>query len=159
MARRGREPSPLQPEAARGYALRALGRREHSARELEHKLARAGLDETAADEVVQELGEAGWQSDARYAGLLVRSRISQGYGPLRISAELSSRGVDTTLIHSALAEAEPDWSSVIRKVYERRYDAAPESTKERASRYRFLAARGFTSDQIRGVMQGLAEDD
>jgi regulatory protein len=159
MARRGREPSPLQPEAARGYALRALGRREHSARELEHKLARAGLDETAADEVVQELGEAGWQSDARYAGLLVRSRISQGYGPLRISAELSSRGIDAALIHSALAETEPDWSSVIRKVYERRYDAAPESAKERASRYRFLAARGFTSDQIRAVMQGLAEDD
>jgi regulatory protein len=98
-------------------------------------------------------------SDARYAGLLVRSRISQGYGPLRISAELSSRGIDAALIHSALAEAEPDWSSVIRKVYERRYDAAPESAKERASRYRFLAARGFTSDQIRAVMQGLAEDD
>lgn len=158
--RRGRTPpAPLAPEAARGRALQALSRREHSARELEAKLTRAGLDEELASEIVDELGEVGWQSDARYAGLVARSRIAQGYGPLRIRAELSARGVEDGLIREALAAAEPDWFEIIGRVYARRYSDAAENPKEKASRYRFLAARGFTGDQIRSVLRGDPAED
>lgn len=160
MARRGRgDRTPLEPQAARSHALRALGRREHSARELEHKLSRAGLDEAVAAEVVEGLGEEGWQSDARYADLLTRSRIAQGYGPLRIAAELAARGVDKARIGAALAEADCDWSEVVRQLYRRRYHAAPDSAKEHASRYRFLAGRGFTSAQIRAVLDSSPDED
>lgn len=158
--RRGRTPpAPLAPEAARGRALQALSRREHSARELEAKLTRAGLDDDLASEIVEELGEVGWQSDARYAGLIVRSRISQGYGPLRIRAELSARGVEDDIIREALAEAEPDWLEIIGRVHQRRYADAPDNPKEKASRYRFLAARGFTGEQIRSVLRGDPAED
>lgn len=159
MAGRRRDKTPLEPHAARAHALRVLGRREHSARELEHKLGHAGLAREAAAEVVQELGEGGWQSDARYAGLLTRSRISQGYGPLRITAELSARGVDEGLIRAALKEADCDWTALILSVYERRYKQPAETSKEHASRYRFLAARGFTSGQIRVVMKPAPDEE
>jgi len=158
--RRGRKPpAPLAPEDARSRALRALGRREHSARELTTKLTHDGLDREIASEVVGELGESGWQSDARYAGLLTRSRIAQGYGPLRIRMELSSRGVDDALIRAALEEADPDWADIVGRLYERRYPSPPTNAKEQASRYRFLAARGFTSSQIRAVMADVDDTD
>lgn len=153
MAGRGRNPPvPLAPDAARERALRALSRREHSARELTTKLAHDGLDRAVASEVVGELGKSGWQSDERYAGLLSRSRIAQGYGPLRIRAELSARGVADALIASALEEADPDWLEIISRIYQRRYRSASVDAKDSAGRYRFLASRGFTSSQIRSVM-------
>ena len=159
MARRGRDKTPLAPDAARSHALRALGRREHSARELEHKLTRAGLDGEAAVEVVNGLGEEGWQSDQRYADLLTRARVSQGYGPLRIAAELSSRGVDDALIRAALADIDGDWPERLQALYRRRYPEPAGSAKEHASRYRYLASRGFTSSQIRAVLKHIPEED
>lgn len=158
--RRGRKPpAPLAPEAARERALRALGRREHSARELTNKLTHDGLDKGNAAEVVGELGESGWQSDERYAGLLTRSRIAQGYGPLRIRAELSSRGVDDALIRAALEEAEPDWLDIVGRVHDRRYRKPPTTPKERASRYRYLASRGFTSTQVASALGSVVGSD
>lgn len=160
--RRGRKPpAPLAPEAARERALRALGRREHSARELTRKLTHDGLDKSDASEVVGELSESGWQSDERYAGLLTRSRIAQGYGPLRIRAELSSRGVDEALIRAAFEDADPDWADIVRRLHDRRYQRPPSTPKERASRYRYLASRGFTGAQVAsvlGTVVGLDDD-
>ena len=158
--RRGRKPPvPLAPEAARERALRALGRREHSARELTNKLTHDGLDKGNAAEVVGELSESGWQSDERYAGLLTRSRIAQGYGPLRIRAELSTRGVDEALIRAALEEAEPDWPDIVARIHDRRYSKPPTSPKERAGRYRYLASRGFTSSQVASVLGSVVDSD
>lgn len=163
-SRRGRKPpAPLTPEAVRERAIQALCRREHGARELARKLAHQGADRTNAQAVVGALGESGWQSDARYAGLVTRSRIEQGYGPLRVRAELSARGIDDALIRAALDEAAPDWLALVRRVHDRRYRLPPQSSKERASRYRFLATRGFTSAQIASTLgdvdDGLSVDD
>ncbi|MBA4284669.1 MAG: hypothetical protein C0434_03970 [Xanthomonadaceae bacterium] len=149
----------MAPEAARERALRALGRREHSARELTRKLTHDGLDQAHASEIVGELSESGWQSDQRYAGLLTRSRIAQGYGPLRIRAELSSRGVDEALIRAALDDAEPDWLDIVRRLHDRRFNRPASTPKERASRYRYLAARGFTSSQVATVLGTVVEHD
>ena len=109
--------------------------------------------------MVGELSESGWQSDERYAGLLTRSRIAQGYGPLRIRAELSSRGVDEALIRAALEEADPDWSDIVRRLHDRRYSRPPSTPKERASRYRYLASRGFTGSQVSSVLGAVLEHD
>ena len=42
------------------------------------------------------LTDEGLQSDARYAGSFVQSRINQGKGPIRIRQELKERGFDFT---------------------------------------------------------------
>src|SRR3970040_1376226 len=89
--RRGRrgavELSPIQ------RAVGLLSRREHSRLELTRKLCERGL---AADEVeaaVEKLATDGWQDDARFARFLLRSRVSGGYGPIRIRAEPAAPGV------------------------------------------------------------------
>lgn len=157
--RSGSDRAPPNADEARSYALRALGRREHGARELAHKLARTGVDDAEADSIVETLAADGWQSDTRFAELLIRSRVAQGYGPLRIRAELATKGVSETLINAALNDVEIDWTVRLRQLYTRRYPEAANGAKERASRYRFLAGRGFTSEQIRAVLKSSEFDE
>jgi regulatory protein len=145
---------PKDPAAVRTRALRLLARREHGARELEYKLAQRGIDREQAAEVVGELAQVGWQSDERYVRSLVRSRIAQGYGPLRIEAELEGAGVAEALVRESLAAAEADWKALAAQVQSRRFGHAPKSGAEWQKQYRHLAGRGFESEQIYAVLKG-----
>jgi SOS response regulatory protein OraA/RecX len=94
-------------QGGRDTALRLLSRREHAAAELKYKLVRRGHDEATAADIVGQLAGAGWQSDTRYAEMLVRNRIEQGYGPLRIRAELEAAGVPDAEVRAALDATRP----------------------------------------------------
>lgn len=155
MARRppNKPVDPEDPAAARERALRLLSRREHSARELRHKLSQRGIADEAAAQAVEALAAAGWQSDARYVESMIRQRIGQGYGPLRIESELQQAGVARALIRESLAAAEADWSVLAQETWARRYRAAPTDAAEWQRQYRFLAGRGFDAAHIRGVLK------
>ena len=157
---RKRPRTPPEPSGARDAALRALGRREHSAAQLRRKLASRGYDETTAAEAVGELSERGWQSDTRYAELLVRSRVSQGYGRLYIEADLRVSGVPDAEATAALEAADCDWTQVAMDLHARKFGAAPETMADRNKQYRYMASRGFTTEQIRSALKGaLPEED
>lgn len=156
-----RQRTPPDPARARDAALRALGRREHSAAQLQRKLRQRGFDEAVADDTVNELADRGWQSDARYAEVLVRSRVTQGYGRLYIEAELSVAGVPEAEAAAALDAADCDWTRSAAALLARKFgDEAAADLAERNRRYRYLAGRGFTAEQIRAALKGaLPEDD
>ncbi|MBL6752149.1 MAG: regulatory protein RecX [Nevskia sp.] len=139
---------PPDAEQARTRALRLLARREHSARELQHKLAVRGVEQAQAAAVVGELAQAGWQSDARYVGSLVRSRVAQGYGPLRIESELIAAGVAEPLAREALAGAGADWAQLAEDLRRRKFGALPAAAAQWQKQYRHLAARGFEARHI-----------
>jgi regulatory protein len=145
---------PRDPAAARSRALRLLARREHGARELEYKLAQRGIDRDKAAEVVGELARSGWQSDARYVASLVRARVAQGYGPLRIESELEAAGVAEALIRETLAEVGADWKALAAEVQARKFGQVPGSGAEWQKQYRHLAGRGFESEQIYAALKG-----
>lgn len=145
---------PLDESAARDIALRALARREHSAAELKSKLTRRGHDEQTAVGIVERLAGYGLQSDGRYAEMLARNRMQQGYGPLRIEAELAAAGIDDAEAAAAIAELECDWSERARQVCRRKFKSAPADAADWQRQYRFLAARGFESEQIRAALKG-----
>jgi len=150
--------APLDAEAARGRALKLLSRREHSAAELAFKLQRRGAEEETAREAVSRMQDAGWQSDARYAEMLVRNRIAQGYGPLRIRAELSAAGVDDADARSALAEAEADWPALCASLQARKFRAPPRTPAEWQKQYRYLASHGFPADAVRAALKAAGGD-
>lgn len=136
----------------REAALRLLARREHSFIELQRKLKRKGWPSTAVDAVVQDLADAGLQSDQRFAESYARSRAEKAYGPLRIRAELSERGIDRGLLERTLAELQTDWLAQAAKWYGRRFgDERPDSLKEKSRRQQALARRGFDSAVIREI--------
>jgi regulatory protein len=148
--KRSKEPTA---QGGRDTALRLLARREHAAAELRDKLVRRGHDESAAADIVGQLAGAGWQSDARYAEMLVRNRIEQGYGPLRIRAELEAARVPDAEIRTAFAAAEVDWTAQAAAVHARRFRALARDAAEWQRQYRHLALRGFEPQQIRAVLK------
>lgn len=156
-----RRPSkdPADPDVARGRALRALARREHSARQLKTKLAARGVPEALAGEVVEDFTRRGWQSDVRFAESVIRTRVAHGYGALRIEAELSAAGIDDATVRRALAVADVDWSALARAAYQRRFEGPPDGPAAWQKAYRFLAQRGFTADQTRAVLRDPPGDD
>jgi regulatory protein len=145
---------PDDPAAARNRALRLLARREHTARELKHKLELRGFDEERASEAVDLLTKAGWQSDARYVESFVRNRIQQACGPLRIEAELEAAGVTRELIRETLASAEVDWKELAAAVWARKFGTPPRGASDWQKQYRYLAGRGFDPSQIRAALKG-----
>lgn len=153
----GLAPDPAQQQA-RDTALRILGRREHSAAQLRRKLASRGHGERAAA-IIGDLAEAGWQSDTRFAGMLARSRAAQGYGPLRIRAELAAAGVTDAGAGAALAALEWDFAEAACQLHARRYGEAPAGAADWQKRYRFLAGRGFESGQIRAALKSGPDHD
>jgi regulatory protein len=143
--------TPVDPQA-KGVQL--LARREHSARELTRKLEQRGVEKSAAAEAVAALNRDGYQSDERYAEMLVRSRVNQGFGPIRIKAELGQAGLAAELIASALQDIGADWNARAAAAQQRHFSALPKTSAERGKQYRYLAGRGFDSGQIHAALKG-----
>ncbi len=134
----------------RRAAMDLLARREHTRKELARSLRRqfSSMSETIEEEL-GKLREEGLQSDIRMAEALIRSRVSRGQGPVRIKAELRSKGLDDSEIQVALEAGEVDWFELVTQVSRKRYgEAPPSSFKERAKRSRFLQQRGFSFEHI-----------
>ena len=132
--------------------MRLLATREHTRAELVRKLG-SRFPAALLESVLEGLAERNLQSDVRYAEQYVAMRIRKGYGPVRIRNELRERGVNATLIATTLEEAGADWFELMREAHDRKYGRGlPSDRKEQARRARFLEYRGFSSDQIRGLL-------
>lgn len=140
--RRRPEPTPV----ARAVGL--LSRREHSARELRMKLQARGLAEAEAAQAVERVREAGWQDDARFAEMLIRSRAGQGYGPHRIVAELKVHGVAGEVADAAMRESVEDWAALARRLVERRHGRGHLDAAARRKAAEMLYRRGFSGEQV-----------
>ncbi len=126
-----------------------LGRREHSRKELQHKLARRCEDEALIEELLDKLADEGLQSDERFTESFVHHRVNNGKGPLKIQQELNQRGVDQNLISIYLDSEDVDWLTLAREVRTKKYGIeAPADYQKQALQSRFLYSRGFSSEHI-----------
>jgi len=90
--------------------------------------------------------------------MLVRNRIEQGYGPLRIRAELSAAGISDAESEAALSTAEVDWLERARKVHARKFKVQSAVTPiQWQQQYRYLAGRGFAAGHIRAALRAPPE--
>lgn len=151
MGSRKRKPKELTPTQR---ALMLLVRREHSRKELSAKLAARGIEAADAHAAVERLTGDGWQSDARFAEMLVRTRVAQRYGPQRIRAELGVHGIDPADIEAAMDSFEGDWADVARDVLARRFGGrlADDRAQQRKAAD-FLYRRGFDGDLVRSALR------
>lgn len=140
---------PSDVKTVMGRALDLLARREHSARELSHKLAARGFEAEHIDAVLEQLTSKGLLNEQRFMECYVQGRIQRGFGPLRIQAELRERGAESP---DWSADTDINWFELAATARQKRFGAkAPEDFRERAKQMRFLQQRGFTSEQIRAV--------
>lgn len=149
---------PGDRASCRRLALDLLARREHSRLELERKLTSRDHADALVGAVLDELEAEGLLADARFAAEFIRTRVTRGQGPLRIRAELRQRGV--TDYEAALQSAGCDWVRLARAARVRRFgDETAESYREKARQARFLAQRGFTTEQIRDALEFADDSD
>ncbi|MDQ3205735.1 MAG: recombination regulator RecX [Pseudomonadota bacterium] len=131
-------------------AVGLLSRREHSRRELTRKLVSRGLDPSEVEVAVGKLAADGWQDDGRFAESLVRARVSGGYGPLRIRAELATHGLDAEAVGAALATFGGDWAENACDLVRRRFgEDFHADTARRRKAADLLVRRGFSGDSVR----------
>ncbi len=137
-----------------------LARREYSVFELVEKLKSLGHDGELVVEVVDALQTEKLVDDQRFCESLTRSRVNRGQGPLRILRDLRQKGVDAATVDEAVNANDQIWIDRLARVHERKYgDNRPASAQEWAKRARFLASRGFTSEQIRAVLDSRFDPD
>lgn len=146
----------MELEAATARALMAravecLTRREYSRQELRYKLLQ--IPNVSAQDVkaaLDLLDAKGYLSDERYAQGRIRMRSAR-YGNRRLALELRQKGVPADVITAALHDA-GDELERIQKIWRQKFGKPPRDIKEKAKQYRFLAARGFSFDDIAKVV-------
>lgn len=136
-------------------ALKLLGVREHSRFELHRKLGRRFADDGVVDGVLTSLEQHGALSDRRFTETYIEQRQRKGYGPLKIRAELSARGIEPHLAAEMLDIDESDWSECLAGVALARFGRLPaDDRKAHGKCGRFLEQRGFPVSLIRRYLDG-----
>lgn len=137
-------------------ALNLLARREYSQAELRKKLQQKFPDDDSTIETALErLIDMGLQSDERFAEAFLRTQIARGRGPIRIRHEARQKGI-AEQINDLLEASDEDWYALAREAAERklgRDDVSDPKVKARIAR--FLAYRGFDTDQVMSALDGL----
>jgi regulatory protein len=132
-------------------AMSLLAMREHSIKELQQKLLRKFEDLELIDLAIDNLKDRDLQSDTRFAYAYIQMKIRQGKGPVRIGYDLREKGVDQSLIETAISEHDDEWCALAKEIKLRKFGSGVLSNQERAKQMRFLQYRGFTLDQIRAA--------
>jgi regulatory protein len=145
-----KDKKPTTPARIRFSAMDLLTGREFSRAELNKKLNTRFDDDPAIGSVLDQLQSEGLQSDSRYAGAFVRSRINRGHGQVRIRLDIRQKGISEELTNLALNNEEVDWFALARDVAMRKFGSVPAADlKAKAKRMRFLQYRGFNFEQIK----------
>jgi regulatory protein len=137
-------------EAAIERAVRALARRDHSAAELDAKLARAGVSDAVRADAVEMLERVGYVDDGRFAVERAVLLAERGYGDEWIRSDLEARGIARETAEGALAALEPESERAVRTA---------SKAGDAVRRAPLLARRGFSDDSIEGALtQCVAHD-
>jgi regulatory protein len=160
------------PFRARERALRLLGLRDRSRRELETRLRQAGFDAEVVCATVEWLAGLGYLDDGRFARAYAAEKQRSGWGPRRVRAELAAKGVERSIVEETMAsageeefeegaaEGESVLEHTIRKRFGRQFAADPVTAERRLAG--FLARRGYgwetTNRMVRMLRSQTPED-
>jgi regulatory protein len=164
------DPELSVPEAdpvaiAREICLRLLTDRARTRQELAQALARKGVPDGAAAEVLDRFADVGLVDDAAFAGQWVRSRHTyRGLGRRAIAVELRRKGVPDGVAKEALAEVDTEAEDrrarelIDRKLRSMAVDTADQRATAARRLVGMLARKGYgAGTAYRVVREALAE--
>jgi regulatory protein len=120
-------------------AARALQHRDRSRRDLEERLARAGIDEDRRADALETLERVGYVDDGRFAGARAGALAGRGYGDEWIRHDLGEHGVAAEAIAAAIESLVPESERVAALV--ERLGRTPKTGAH-------LARKGFGQDAL-----------
>ena len=143
----------------KGRALRLLSQREHSRAELVAKLAPHVQDGDDLAAVLDDLQARDFISEARVAESVVHRRAAK-LGTQRLVQELRGKGLDEDLVRATAERLRATELARAQAVWQQRFGGQPANRpEERARQMRFLAARGFSGEVVRRVLNSLSHGD
>ncbi|MBR2880490.1 MAG: regulatory protein RecX [Oscillospiraceae bacterium] len=137
---------------AKERALRIIGTRPFSERELYDKLIEKGESEYHAAAVVARFIELGLINDAEYARTLVRHYAAKGYGIRRVKDELYRHKVGRDHWEAALEEM-PETDDTLDKLLASRMRGESPSDRSAVKKATdALLRRGYSWEEIRSAL-------
>jgi regulatory protein len=138
--------------SAKARALRILGKRSMSRREITDRLILKGESEETAEGTADWLTKIGAVNDEDYAFQIVRHYTARGYGKMRVMDELYRRGIDRELWEEALSALPESDGTAYRYLAAKLRGTAPDKAAlKRASDALFR--RGFSWEEIKSALQ------
>ncbi len=151
---------PLDEVGLLEYAVKSLGSRMKSERDLRRNMAQRAMPgeegTQAIDAVLGKLRELGYLSDERFAADYTRLRQeNEKFGRRRVQQGLMQKGVSAATVNEAVGKAydEVDEVALARKFAERKRMKKPENEKETARAMRRLVAAGFSTKAVWAVLR------
>jgi len=137
--------------------------RPHSQRELRDYLyrktrdtrtkegnVRKGVSVALTERVFDRLLEKGYIDDEKFADFWIENRnLRKGSSKRKLSAELSAKGVDRTIIERFLAETERDDKTELQKIIDKKRPRYDDEQKFMS----YLARQGFSYDDIKSALE------
>jgi len=124
-------------------AARALQHRDRSRREVEERLARAGIGEERRNDALETLERVGYVDDERFAGARAGALANRGYGDEWIQHDLAEHGVAAEAVAEAIAALTPEAERAAALV-----ERLGSSLKTGAQ----LARKGFSQDALEAAL-------
>jgi regulatory protein len=124
-------------------ATRALQHRDRSRRDLEERLARAGIDEDRRNDALETLERVGYVDDERFASARAEALAGRGYGDEWIRHDLGEHGVGAEAVAEALGALVPESERAAAVV--ERLGRTPKTGAH-------LARKGFGQDALEAAL-------
>ena len=148
----------MRPQKSlRARALDILSRREISRQQLYRKLAPYAEDPSELEAVVAEFAERNWQSDERYTEAYIHSKSAK-HGTQRLKQALATQGIDESLIHEYLPDAQTEQANA-NQVLRKKHAAPPKDYAEKQKYLRFLVYRGFDFETANYAVKHAWDDE
>jgi len=146
------------PDPAYIAALKMLGGRELSERQVRQRLARRGYDEEAIDAAVARLKNDGSLDDERAARAMAHAETSlRKRGRLRVKRRLESAGIAPDVAQRATQEIfqTVDAATLMEAALQKRLRGRERVAGDREFQrlYRFLIGQGFESDRVLALLR------
>lgn len=142
----------------RAYALRLLGQRSYTTRNLRQKLLKKEFPEAETEAALERLTESGLLDDRKFALSFARARLtSTSASPRRVRQFLVQKGIAAVVageaVQQVIAEEEIDTSAALERVARRKFATLGdvEAGKARQRLFGFLCRRGYELDDVRRV--------
>jgi regulatory protein len=146
------------PDSAYIAALKMLGGRELSERQVRQRLARRGYDEETIDATVARLKNDRSLDDERAARAMAHAEISlRKRGRLRVKRRLEAAGIAPDVAQRATQETfqTVDADALIEAALQKRLRGREQIAGDREFQrlYRYLIGQGFESDRVLALLR------
>lgn len=110
---------------------------------------RKGVSPQLTERVFERLVKKGYVDDEKFARFWIENRnLRKGSSMRKLSAELSAKGVDRTIIETLIGESERDDTDELQKIIKKKRSRYDDEQKFMA----YLARLGFSYDDIKAAL-------